>query len=205
MTSGSRGAISTAWLRSRASPASSTSPTQSSSFATPPSRRPATSSSTRSSPRPERVARAIARLNAAGDAWPGPEVATVHTSTYRAFGAPVAGVGGEPAGAKPGDKAGYVVLALHNVVEGQDAAFNDWYDKIHLPELMAHPGVTSGQRGMQSAVQFGPADVDPRYVVVLRISTSDLPTVFDGMLHGGPPSPAIDRPHSYGFTYKAVS
>ena len=98
-----------------------------------------------------------------------------------------------------------MVLALHNVVAGQDAAFNDWYDKTHLPELLAHPGVTSGQRGLQSDVQFGPADVDPRYVVLLRIATSDLPAVFEGMLHGGPPSPAIDRPHSYGFTYKAVS
>ena len=154
--------------------------------------------------RPEAFAQAIARLKATGDAWPGPEVATVSTATYRAFGPPIAGVGGEPAGAKLGATASYDVLALHNVVEGQDAAFNDWYDKIHLPELLADPGLASGQRGMQSPVQFGPSDNAPRYVVVLRIVTRDLPAVFTGMLHGGPPSPAIDRAHSYGFTYKAV-
>ena len=154
---------------------------------------------------PQRSADAVARLGDAGDAWPGREIATVTTATYRALSPPASGVGGEPAGAKPGVAARYAVLAFHSVVTGQDDSFNSWYDTIHLPELLANPGVVSGQRGVRSPVQFGPASgTSPRYLMLLRIVTSDVPAVFKGILKGGPPSPAIDRAHSYGFTYQAV-
>ena len=155
---------------------------------------------------PQAAADMVARLAAAGDAWPGPDIATVTTATYSALGSPLKGVGGEPAGAKPGAAARYAVLAFHSVATGQDDSFNSWYDTVHLPELLANPGVVSGQRGVRSPVQFGPAaEPSPRYLMLLRIATSDVPAVFGGILKGGPPSPAIDRVHSYGFTYQAVS
>ena len=154
--------------------------------------------------RPQRVAQAVARLGASGDAWPGPAVATVRTATYRVIGAPARGVGGEPQGARPGPSANYVVLAFHRVMAGQDAAFNSWYDTAHMPELMADVGVTGGQRGLEAPVQFGPTETPPPYLALLRISTGDLPAVFAGMMRGGPPSPAIDRPHSYGFSYRKL-
>ncbi len=154
----------------------------------------------------QRSAEAVTRLGDAGDAWPGPEIATVTTATYRALSPPINGVGGEPAGAKPGVAARYAVLAFHSVVTGQDDSFNSWYDAVHLPELLANPGVVSGQRGVRSPVQFGPAsETSPRYLMLLRIATSDVPAVFKGILKGGPPSPAIDRAHSYGFTYQAAN
>ena len=154
---------------------------------------------------PQGAAEAMTQLGAAGEAWPGPEVATVTTATYSALAAPAKGVGGEPAGAKPGAAGRYVVLAFHSVVTGQDQSFNSWYDTVHLPELLANPGVVSGQRGVRSQVQFGPAsDASPRYLMLLRIATRDVQAVFAGVLKGGPPSPAIDRAHSYGFTYQAV-
>ncbi len=154
---------------------------------------------------PQTAADAVARLGAAGDVWPGPDVATVTTATYGALGRPSKGVGGEPAGAKPGPIARYAVLAFHSVLTGQDDSFNSWYDTVHLPELLANPGVVGGQRGVRSPVQFGLAsETSPRYLMLLRIATSDLPAVFSGILKGGPPSPAIDRAHSYGFTYRAV-
>ena len=154
---------------------------------------------------PDVAADTMARLGAAGDAWPGPQVATVTTATYSALNPPARGVGGEPAGATPGAASPYAVLAFHSVVAGQDDSFNRWYDTVHLPELLANPGVVSGQRGVRSPVQFGPASqTSPRYLMLLRIATSDVPAVFKGILKGGPPSPAIDRTRSYGFTYQAV-
>ena len=155
---------------------------------------------------PQRSADAVARLEEAGDAWPGPEIATVTTATYRALSPPASGVGGETAGAKPGVAARYAVLAFHSVVAGQDQSFNSWYDTVHLPELLANPGVVSGERAVRSPVQFGPAsETSPRYLMLLRIVTSDISAVFKGILKGGPPSPAIDRAHSYGFTYQAAN
>ncbi len=154
---------------------------------------------------PQGTADTLARLRAAGDAWPGSDVATVRTATYTALAPAAKGVGGEPVGAKPGPATRYAVLAFHSVVTGQDDSFNGWYDTVHLPELLANPGVVSGQRGERSQVQFGPAsEASPPYLMLLRIATSDLPAVFAGILKGGPPSPAIDRAHSYGFTYQAV-
>ena len=137
---------------------------------------------------PQRSADAVARLEEAGDAWPGPEIATVTTATYRALSSPASGVGGEPAGAKPGVAARYAVLAFHSVVAGQDQSFNSWYDTVHLPELLANPGVVSGERGVRSPVQFGPAsETSPRYLMLLRIVTSDISAVFKGILKGGRP------------------
>ena len=154
---------------------------------------------------PRAAADAVSRLEAAGDAWPGTDAAAVTTATYTALTPPARGVGGEPAGATPGAVTRYAVLAFHAVVTGQDDSFNGWYDTVHLPELLANPGVVSGQRGVRSQAQFGPAaDSSPRYLMLLRIATSDLPAVFKGILKGGPPSPAIDRAHSYGFTYRAA-
>ncbi|GAC1401256.1 MAG: hypothetical protein NVS4B6_31900 [Mycobacterium sp.] len=37
-------------------------------------------------------------------------------------------------------------IALTNPIEGEDEAFNDWYDTQHLPEVLDVPGVVSAQR-----------------------------------------------------------
>jgi hypothetical protein len=39
----------------------------------------------------------------------------------------------------------FVVLTTAATPE-QDEAFNDWYDKVHLPEVVEVPGITSARR-----------------------------------------------------------
>ena len=51
---------------------------------------------------------------------------------------------------------------------------------------------------------FGPPAALPKYVVLLRITTRDLAATFNAILHGGPPSPAIDRARSFGYTYRSA-
>ena len=154
--------------------------------------------------RPEKAAAAIARSADGGEAWPRMTIANVRTATFRTRGVPVRGAGGELAGAKAGPAADYLVLGFHTVHPGQDDAFNLWYDRVHLPELVSHPGVVSGVRAVSSPVPFGPQAPTPDYLVLVRIVTGDLASTFQGILHGGPPSPAIDAARSFGYTYRAA-
>ena len=39
-----------------------------------------------------------------------------------------------------------VQLVFSNPVAGKDDEFNDWYDNVHVPEILAIPGVLSAQR-----------------------------------------------------------
>lgn len=43
-----------------------------------------------------------------------------------------------------GAKAIYFVYS--NPVEGRDEEFNEWYDRVHVPDLLAIPGIASAQR-----------------------------------------------------------
>lgn len=153
---------------------------------------------------PDEMRAAISHLADAGGAWPGPALASVRTATYRTTQPQMEGVGGEPADARGGDAATYLVLAFLDAVAGQEEAFDTWYDTVHEPELLANPGVVSGRRATLSAVQMGPSDVQSRYLMTLTLVTRDLPAVFHEMLAGGPPPPALDRTRGYGFNYKAV-
>ena len=40
----------------------------------------------------------------------------------------------------------YLQVTFSNPVEGKEAEFNEWYDKVHIPELLAIPGMLSATR-----------------------------------------------------------
>lgn len=40
----------------------------------------------------------------------------------------------------------YLVMVLSNPVEGREAEFDEWYERIHLDEVMATAGFSSAQR-----------------------------------------------------------
>lgn len=37
-------------------------------------------------------------------------------------------------------------LVFSKPVEGREAEFDEWYDTVHLPEILAMPGIVSAQR-----------------------------------------------------------
>jgi hypothetical protein len=37
-------------------------------------------------------------------------------------------------------------LVFSNPVDGKEREFNEWYDAVHVPEVMATPGMVSAQR-----------------------------------------------------------
>ncbi|WP_206244150.1 hypothetical protein [Novosphingobium terrae] len=149
------------------------------------------------------AAREIARRGALGQVWPPESSASVQTFAYRSYRPTTPGVGGEPQGAAPGTKERTIILAFGDAVAGQEAAYDDWYDHVHQPELMGKAGVLSGTRDILADIQPGPPADRPRYLFTMELLTSDLAATFRGILNGaGAPSPALDRTRGFGFTYR---
>ena len=40
----------------------------------------------------------------------------------------------------------HVVVVLSEPFEGQDKAYNDWYENTHIDEVLSSAGIDSGQR-----------------------------------------------------------
>lgn len=40
----------------------------------------------------------------------------------------------------------FIQIVFSNPAEGKDDEFNDWYDNVHIPDLLAIPGMLSAQR-----------------------------------------------------------
>jgi hypothetical protein len=47
----------------------------------------------------------------------------------------------------------YSWIVLTNCVEGTDARYEEWYDKIHIPDLLRVPGIVAAKRGRVCNVQ----------------------------------------------------
>jgi hypothetical protein len=68
-------------------------------------------------------------------------------------------------------------LVLANPIEGEDEAFNAWYDSVHVPEVLDVPGVVAAQRYDLAELQVPededlPAQLPPpthRYLVVYEL------------------------------------
>ena len=90
---------------------------------------------------------------------------------YEPLGAPV----GDPAIIKGKTGEGRVLFfALTNAGEGQEKAFNDWYDRHHVPEVLANmPGFVAGQRYRAAAAQRANQPALPwRYLAVYEVEAS---------------------------------
>lgn len=88
----------------------------------------------------------------------------------------------------------YLMLALNGPVEGdgKESAYNDWYNRIHIPDLRAVPGIKSARRFkvMQSNLQWP-------YVAAYEIETDDLAKTMDAMQAGlSPFDESFDRSNS---------
>ena len=60
-------------------------------------------------------------------------------------------------------KGPYIHIVRIDITPEQEEAFNQWYDEVHLPAILACPGWLSGQR-------FIAIDDGPRYAAVYTIA-----------------------------------
>jgi hypothetical protein len=49
----------------------------------------------------------------------------------------------------------HVLVVITNPTEGQEDEYNDWYDNVHLPDLLKVKGITGGQRFVAETPQEG--------------------------------------------------
>lgn len=70
----------------------------------------------------------------------------------------------------------YKMVSLTAPVAGREDEFNDWYETVHMPEILGFPGVKSAQRYRARNKIMGPQDWP--YLCVYSIETDDM----DGLL-----------------------
>jgi hypothetical protein len=71
--------------------------------------------------------------------------------------------------------ASYILMAMTNSADGRDEAYNQWFDEVHLPEVLKIEGFESAQRYELTSAQRMPAPLPYRYATVYRIDSDDLP------------------------------
>jgi hypothetical protein len=70
----------------------------------------------------------------------------------------------------------YLLVVPSSALEGQDDAYNHWYDEVHLVDLLAVPGVTSGRR--YDSAPTSPNPTPGAYLAVYELELDDPMTVF---------------------------
>jgi hypothetical protein len=103
----------------------------------------------------------------------------------------------------------YCLLVFSNPVAGQEDVYNKWYDAQHAPDVVAVPGFVTAQRFVLSDTQLRVSKPLPKYLVVYKIVTNRLPSVYaevNRRLEMGitAMSPSFDKSTSINFTYKAI-
>jgi len=67
----------------------------------------------------------------------------------------------------------------------RDDEFNQWYDEIHLPEVLQFDGIVSATRYRISDARLDPtAPVAHRYMALYEIETEDVGAVLQAFING---------------------
>jgi len=99
----------------------------------------------------------------------------------------------------------YKMVVLSKPVEGREQAYNDWYQDIHLGEMVALPGIRSARR-YRRALNLVAGDSYP-YMAIYEIEADDLDAVVAGIIEASGSggiwmSDAIDLGDKYAVIYE---
>ena len=72
----------------------------------------------------------------------------------------------------------YVMFVMTNCEAGKDAEFNDWYDRIHLPDVLKVPGVVAAQRYKLTDEQRRDTRPDYGYMAAYQVESNNLVETF---------------------------
>jgi hypothetical protein len=99
----------------------------------------------------------------------------------------------------------YRLITLSNPTEGREDEYNDWYQNVHLGELVALPGFMSARRYRQ-ARSLVEGDAWP-YMAVYELETDDIDAVLQGLRDAAASrsltmSDALDTDTTYAVVYE---
>lgn len=114
----------------------------------------------------------------------------------------------QSAPAAPEDTAGnYWMVVFNNPAAGRDAEYNDWYQHVHAPDVVAFKDVISAQRFAKVEIAGGVPQHPPRdYMIVYEIRSSDIAGTYAGFKAPAPaatPLP-VDENSSYAVTFQSL-
>ena len=75
----------------------------------------------------------------------------------------------------------YIMFVMTNCEPGKDEEFNEWYDKIHLPDVLKVPGVVAAQRYKLTDEQRRETRPDFGYLAAYEVESNNLPATFKVM------------------------
>jgi hypothetical protein len=82
-----------------------------------------------------------------------------------------------------GDLSRHLLVVLANATEGSDEEFNRWYDGVHLPQLLAIPGLVSARRYRLDQRQMRGTRSRPfEYLTLYEIESDDPKSVGDQII-----------------------
>lgn len=68
----------------------------------------------------------------------------------------------------------YTFVVLTNPTPGKEAEYNEWYNKIHIADVLNVPGFVAAQRFKLADTQFGDGYQTHRYLALYELETDDL-------------------------------
>jgi hypothetical protein len=74
----------------------------------------------------------------------------------------------------------YTFVVLTNPTAGKEAEYNEWYNKIHIPDVLNVQGMVAAQRFKLADTQMGAAPAH-RYLAIYEIETDNLQATFDDL------------------------
>ncbi|HZO80169.1 MAG TPA: hypothetical protein VFB33_00615 [Candidatus Binataceae bacterium] len=75
----------------------------------------------------------------------------------------------------------YTLVVLSNPTTGKEAEFNEWYDKMHVPDVLRVPGFVAAQRFKLAGPQLNDAPRPHRYLALYEIETDDIQASIDAL------------------------
>jgi len=103
--------------------------------------------------------------------------------------------------------ASHRLLVFTDAVEGRESDYNDWYNGIHLREVLELPGFVGAQRFSVSAALPGSEAPRQKYLAVYEIEADDLDAALKGLSEATPSmtiSDALDRSSVTAYTVTAL-
>lgn len=87
----------------------------------------------------------------------------------------------------------HVLLALTSPRQGDEEAYNAWYNDVHIPEILTVPGILSARR-FKTRIVNAPGGAQWQYAAVYEVETDDLRATLKALGEvTSPPIAALDQ------------
>lgn len=100
-----------------------------------------------------------------------------------------------------------ILVVMSNAAAGTDAEFNDWYDHVHLPDVLAVAGFVAARR-FEAVPSVHGEEPDQRYLAIYEIEAEDLDAAQRALSEAARAmeiSPTLDRATAVTYTYRLLS